>query len=165
MPIKFWKDLPHLKNMDFNKMRMAHGFILRCDLSGSDMRGMDAQQGDIKLCKLHGADLSDSFFYKAALNDNDFTGATMCNIKLEYGYMYDSILVGANLEGASLTFSNLSRSDFSGANLRGVDFTGAALDGVNFTGADLTGAIFSKCIASTCIKTITCPSVDLESLR
>ena len=143
---------------------MAHGFILRCDLSGSTMRGMDAIRSEIRQSILIGADLSNSIFYRASLNCNDFSRARMREISLEYGYMYDSLLIGADLTGASLTFSNLSRSDFRDANLAGVNFTGSVLDSVNFEGANLTGAIFDR-IPSTCINTITCASVDLNSFQ
>lgn len=81
--------------------------LLRCDLSGMDLRGID----------LSGADLVDCDFEGANLTGAHFEGATLTGCRFA-----DSLLNAARFRDA-----DLSRTDFHMADLRGADLSGAKL--------------------------------------
>ncbi|MGD1876987.1 MAG: pentapeptide repeat-containing protein [Kiloniellaceae bacterium] len=91
--------------------------LLRCDLSGLDMRGVDLSGADLVECDLEGANLTGALLEGATLTGSCFT---------------DSLLNAARFTGADLT-----RTDFHMADLRGTDFSQARL-----TDAHLEGALF-----------------------
>jgi len=99
----------------------------------------------------------------ADLSGVDFTGARVCNLKIQFSTMWDAKFIGAHLyqldfTGANLTgadFSNatfglrehtsyMGKLDFAEANLHNVKFNGATFIGTAyFRTADLTGADFT----------------------
>ena len=81
--------------------------LLRCDLSGLDLRGVD----------LSGADLVDCDFEGANLTGARFEGATLTGSRFA-----DSLLNATRFGGA-----DLSRTDFHMADLRGADLSEAKL--------------------------------------
>ncbi|MPZ12472.1 MAG: hypothetical protein GEU89_20005 [Kiloniellaceae bacterium] len=93
--------------------------LLRCDLSGLDLRGID----------LSGADLVDCDFGGSNLTGARFEGATLTG-----GRFADSLLNATRFAGA-----DLSRADFHMADLRGADLSEAKL-----TEARLDSALFGE---------------------
>lgn len=81
--------------------------LLRCNLSGLDLRGVD----------LSGADLVDCDFEGSNLTGAQFEGATLTGCRFA-----DSLLNAARFRGA-----DLSRTDFHMADLRGADLSEAKL--------------------------------------
>jgi uncharacterized protein YjbI with pentapeptide repeats len=81
--------------------------LLRCDLSGLNLQGID----------LSGADLVDCDFEGSNLTGARFEGATLMGCRFA-----DSLLNAARFTGA-----NLSRADFQMADLRGADLSEATL--------------------------------------
>ncbi|MGF1628757.1 MAG: pentapeptide repeat-containing protein [Kiloniellaceae bacterium] len=81
--------------------------LLRCDLSGLDLRGID----------LGGADLVDCDFAGSNLTGAHFEGATLTGCRFS-----DSLLNAVRFAGA-----DLSRADFHMADLRGADLSDANL--------------------------------------
>jgi len=81
--------------------------LLRCDLSGQDLRGID----------LSGADLVDCDFCGSNLTGARFDGATLTG-----SCFSDSLLNATRFTGA-----DLSRADFHMADLRGADLSEAKL--------------------------------------
>lgn len=81
--------------------------LLRCDLSGLDLRGVDLSGADLVDCDLEGANLTGARFEAATLTGSRFA---------------DSLLNAARFAGA-----DLSRADFRMADLRGADLREAKL--------------------------------------
>ena len=92
--------------------------LIRCDLAGRDLTGLNLSDSEMDYVNLERADLVGDNFLSADVS-------------------------GANLENADLKDSNLS-GDVAGANLDDADLTGARvdalLDGANLTDANLTQA-------------------------
>jgi uncharacterized protein YjbI with pentapeptide repeats len=81
--------------------------LLRCELSGLDLRGVNLSGADIVECRFLGCNLTGAHFEDATLTGCSFA---------------DSLLNAACFSGAEL-----SRSQFHMADLRGADFSGAVL--------------------------------------
>ncbi|WP_340117547.1 pentapeptide repeat-containing protein [Pelagibius sp. 7325] len=81
--------------------------LLRCDLSGLDLRGVDLSGADLVECDFAGSNL---------------TGARLDGATLSGCRFADSLLNGTRFSGADLT-----RADFHMADLRGADFSEAKL--------------------------------------
>jgi uncharacterized protein YjbI with pentapeptide repeats len=89
--------------------------LLRCDLSGLDLKGID----------LSGADLVDCDFEGANLTGARFEGTTLTGCRFA-----DSLLNATRFGGA-----DLSRTDFHMADLRGADLSDAKLLEARLEGA------------------------------
>jgi DMSO/TMAO reductase YedYZ molybdopterin-dependent catalytic subunit len=98
------------------------------DISGLDLRGVEASGRNLSGLKAIGAKLRDARFIAADLRGADFTSANLSNARLNDANLENAILFGADGEGA----------DFIGADLRGADFTGASLFGATFCTSDST---------------------------
>jgi DMSO/TMAO reductase YedYZ molybdopterin-dependent catalytic subunit len=98
----------------------------RRDISGEDLRGVQAAGRDLSGLKAIGAKLRDARFENANLSGADFTQANLSNARLDVADLRNAVLLGADCEGA----------DFIGADLRGADLTGASLFGATFCTAD-----------------------------
>jgi DMSO/TMAO reductase YedYZ molybdopterin-dependent catalytic subunit len=117
--------------------RQQMGRLLqRRDISGDDLRGVEASGRSLHGLKAIGAKLRDARFENADLSLADFTAANLSNARLNGANLQNAILFGADCEGA----------DFSGADLRGTDLTGASLFGATFRSAesDADGAILDR---------------------
>lgn len=100
--------------------------LQRRDISGDDLRGVEASGRSLHGLKAIGAKLRDARFENTDLSGADFTAANLSNARLNGANLQNAILFGADCEGA----------DFSGADLRGADLTGASLFGATFRSAD-----------------------------
>ena len=102
--------------------RMFPGIvILRANLSGKDLRGVDL--------------VHHIYRYRAHLSR-----ANLSYVNWEECWLNQTNFLGSNLSGANLKRASLRGTDFSYANLRGANLLYADMEGANFTGADLTGA-------------------------
>ncbi|KAH3722386.1 hypothetical protein DPMN_065344 [Dreissena polymorpha] len=81
--------------------------------------------------------LQDVDFTGATLQDVDFTGATLQDVDFTGATLQDVDLTGAALQDVDFTRATLQDVDLTGAALQDVDLTGAALQDVDFTGATL----------------------------
>ena len=90
----------------------AHEILERRDISGRDMRSLDAR----------GRDLTDLRAVKSLLRDADFRDCC--------------------LRGACFDEANLTNAHLQGADLRNASFRNADLEGANLSGADLRGTCF-----------------------
>jgi uncharacterized protein YjbI with pentapeptide repeats len=81
--------------------------LLRCDLSGLDLKGVDLSGADLVDCDFEGSNLTGACFEGATLTGSRFA---------------DSLLNATRFTGA-----DLSRADFHMADLRGADLSEAKL--------------------------------------
>jgi len=109
-----------------------HAFLVRADLSRSDLRGADLAYAYLQRASLDGAKLPLAYLMKS-----DFTKATLGGADLHEAY-----LGAAQLQGADLRHANLAGAILVEANLAGARLDSARLDGAMLYGADLQGATF-----------------------
>ena len=110
-----------------------------CNLSETNLQGIDLKGVDLRYANLSGADLSN-----ANLSGADFTNTTLRLLG-----QLDKSLKNANLSGANLSGVDLRNKDLTGANLTGVDLknkdlNGADLSNIDFRKIDLTGTSLSN---------------------
>jgi DMSO/TMAO reductase YedYZ molybdopterin-dependent catalytic subunit len=103
--------------------REAWELLARRDVSGRDLRGLDAGGHDLAGLVARAALLRDAHFERAGLEGACFEGANLSNAHFE----------GARLRGASLRGADAEGANFRGADLRGADFRGASVFGATFT--------------------------------
>jgi uncharacterized protein YjbI with pentapeptide repeats len=114
------------------------------DLTGIDLRGVHLAQANLNSSTLHGADLSQSFLFRANLGEADLT-----RTKIQKANLSQADLSGTDLSGADLSESFLIRANLSGAHLDGADLKNAYLGHASLfrarlVGADLGGASLFK---------------------
>jgi hypothetical protein len=103
----------------------AQAILANRDISGRDLRGLDAQGRDLAGLAAKGSLLRDADFRQSQLRAACFDGANLSNARFE----------GANLVGASFQGADLEGADFGGADLRGASLAGASLFGASFSGS------------------------------
>lgn len=119
------------------------------DAFGKTLIGADLTQCNIDNFDFTGWDLHDANFTNHDLTNINFANANLkrvnwtdttgiCNVINAYTNQLGESMVGANLNGCTLT-----DFDFTQWDLRGVNFTGFTLDDINFTNANLQGATLS----------------------
>jgi uncharacterized protein YjbI with pentapeptide repeats/RimJ/RimL family protein N-acetyltransferase len=143
------------------------------DFTKAHFEGADFTGACLNNACLRGAFMIGGVFVGASLDGADLSGAHLGGIsqlaaaKLDYAYMPNVTLTGANLFGVSFAFSSLfggstsiadattlEQADFSNAYLEGISFRGAPLQGSKFNNAclvtvDFTGANLSPTLAGS----------------
>jgi uncharacterized protein YjbI with pentapeptide repeats len=112
----------------------------RALLSGSSLDGADLFKAHLSAADLEGASLRAAGLLLADLNDTVLWGANLEGARLYGANLEGAALKGANLKDAGLTGANLKDTGLHGAVLRGADLTGANLEGAGMEGANLEGA-------------------------
>ncbi|TQJ13907.1 pentapeptide repeat protein [Yimella lutea] len=117
--------------------------LVRCDLSGANLRDLDLTEVTFDECALDGALLDG-----AALGGVIFTGCRMTGVSMERtrGLGFEirrSNLFAANLIGAVLANADLTGCRFTEAVLRSADLHASVFDGCDLTEADLHAANLS----------------------
>ncbi|MBD2346614.1 serine/threonine-protein kinase [Anabaena subtropica] len=90
---------------------------------------------NLNLLNLQGADLSETNFHSAQLQNTNLQGANLHNS--DFGR---ASLTRANLRDANLSKAYFNHADLEGADLRGADLSHAYLTNANLRGANLCGA-------------------------
>lgn len=90
---------------------------------------------NLSFLKLPGADLSDTNFHSAQLQNTNLQGANLYNS--DFGR---ANLVRANLRDANISKAYFNHADLESADLRGADLSDAYLSNANLRGANLCGA-------------------------
>lgn len=93
---------------------------------------------NLNLLNLQGADLSETNFHSAQLQNTNLQGANLHNS--DFGR---ASLTKANLKDANLSKAYFNHADLEGADLRGADLSNAYLSNANLRGANLCGANLS----------------------
>ncbi len=115
------------------------GDLKNCRLVGAELNGFDLTNAD-----LTGADLTDANLTDADLIGADLTGADLANADLTDADLTGANLAGAKLEGATLRGSILKNSKLRNANLIGAFLIEAELTHANFKSARLFRAHFEN---------------------
>lgn len=90
---------------------------------------------NLNFLNLQGADLSETNFHSAQLQNTNLQGANLHNS--DFG---KASLTRANLRDANLSKAYFHQADLEGADLRGADLSHAYLSNANLRGANLCGA-------------------------
>ena len=125
----------------------------RPDLSGADLRGINAASLDFSFVDLPGANLS-----HAQLQSATFVEANLRHVKFNYAYLGGTVLLGAVLVGSDMSHAdargvkmlnnlishtmyatNLETAIFKGCTIRAPDMRDAVLTDAIFTGAMFEG--------------------------
>jgi uncharacterized protein YjbI with pentapeptide repeats len=109
------------------------------DLIGVDLRYANLQRSNLKGANLIGANLKGTNLERANLNGANLTGARLIETNLS-----GVDLGGKDRSGTIIHQVNLSGVDLSGVDLSGKDLTGANLSGVDLSGKDLSGTILAQ---------------------
>lgn len=126
----------------WNRWREENSYIqpdlIRADLSGAYLSGVNLREAYLALTNLSGAGLSEANLIRAYLN----------RVNLSWANLHAAELSGADLSEADLSCADLSLADLSGANLSWADLSGANLFcayvfGVYFSRANLSRANLS----------------------
>jgi hypothetical protein len=96
-------------------------------------RQLDLFKADLLQKDLRGTNLEWAFMVEAILSGADLSGA-----KLYAADLSDASLIGADLSDASLIGTGLPGADLDGADLSGADLYAANLSGANLSGTDLS---------------------------
>lgn len=115
------------------KIRLSHNWVL----ASYD----ENQKKILKLDEIH----RDQRDHQRAIEDRDFSGAVLYQLKLKNADLSGYNLSGADLreadlEGAQLQGAFLVSADLRGTNLKNADLTGANLTGVQLANTQLSGA-------------------------
>jgi DMSO/TMAO reductase YedYZ molybdopterin-dependent catalytic subunit len=100
----------------------ARAILEKRDISGLDLRSLDAAGHELAGLVAKGTLLRDASFRRCGLSSACFDGANLSNAHFE----------GADLKQASFRNADLEGADFSGADLRGACLLGASLLGASF---------------------------------
>jgi len=134
-----------LRGADLSQVFLYYpGTIERCDFTGAKLVKMSARDAITSSVVFHQADLRQSLWSGAKLQDADFHAADLGEARLDKSDLTGARLNGVKLEKADLTKAILARADLTGADLRGAtlldaDLSHAVIDGANFEGANLMG--------------------------
>ncbi len=154
-----------LANVDIGAIKLTRRNLRRvvlrqCKLFCTDMRGVDAVEGEFNGSDMTAADLSDSNFSqarmrginlsRAVLNNTRFDGADLSPYHPttpegeEAGGNSQSSQLGSVIgKGASFVGATLNDTVFDKANLQDANFAYARVGEISLRGADLRGADFS----------------------
>jgi uncharacterized protein YjbI with pentapeptide repeats len=137
------------------RRNLRRAVLLQCRLFCTDMRGVDAVEGEFNGCDMTAADLSESNFSQAMMRGVDLSRAILTNTRFDSADLspftppnslaesQSSKLGGASVRGASFVAATLNDTVFDKANLQDANFAYASITGVSLKGADLRGADFS----------------------
>jgi curved DNA-binding protein CbpA len=114
--------------------------LSRADLRGADLHGLDLAGIDLSAALLQGVNLEAASLRKARLRDADLSGANLRHADLSHADLTGATLRQADLHRAALHATVLVRANLGGASLVGVLAPGVNLDFADLTRADLTGA-------------------------
>ncbi|ECO4969573.1 pentapeptide repeat-containing protein, partial [Salmonella enterica] len=109
---------------------------------GSDLRGANLCDANLRGSDLRGANLCDANLRGSDLRGSDLRGANLCDANLCDANLCDANLCDTNLRDTNLRGANLCGSDLRGANLCGSDLRGANLCDANLP--DLTFVILGE---------------------
>lgn len=108
-----------------SKTKFRAARITGVDFTGSEQRGVNYRNANIRDSVFTGSQLPSISFGSAKINDCVFDGAFLASSNFEEALVRDSSLVGADL-----SYCNMEKAD-----LRGSNFTGAKLEGTRLAGA------------------------------
>lgn len=124
-----------------NGQRVDAGADLRrADLRGADLRGLDLAGIDLSGAMLQGANFEAASLRKAKLREADLSGANLRHADLSHADLTAATLRQADLQRAALHATVLVRANLGGASLVGALAPGVNLDFADLTRADLSGA-------------------------
>lgn len=123
--------------------------LLRCDLSDASLVG-----ANIESCSetdFQGANLNEAIWsFLIRLQDNNFNGASMRNVRFNYADLSGSSLRGTDLQGTTFYKAKLEAIDLREADCRKSRFEFANLSGSQLDGADFTAASLRRTILEGC---------------
>lgn len=102
--------------------------LVRFDLAGENLSGVDLGYSNLRGANLTGADFSGANLYRCSLADATIRGADFS---------------GANLQWSDLTGANAAGADFSAAGMYGARLFGCNLSSARLKRVDLDGVYFS----------------------
>lgn len=138
-----------LQGASMIRVELIRAELSRANLEGALLNGSDVREAILRQANLTRSDLSETNFqgalliaaileqanlYRSNLSRADLTGANLKEADLR-----QSLINGANLSDANISYTDLSEADLTGANLSGADLSSA-----NLTGAKLKGAILKQ---------------------
>ena len=135
-------------NATIQSVRLRDVRFVRCDLSNSVMRGLQANRVEFIDCRLMGMKAAECRMEDVLLERCDsryaqFTAGAMRRSDFIDTQLQESDFRGVNLENSRWVRSSLSRADLNGAKMTGADLRGAEIDGLTVGATDVAGAIVS----------------------
>lgn len=107
-------------------------FTLKCpgsDFSKLDLRGLFFAQADLSQSNFRDANLEDLDLWKTNLQNSNFSGADMVGVFLTGADLSGANLRGADLRHAFIYRAKIDEADFAGANLEGARWVTGSICG------------------------------------
>jgi uncharacterized protein YjbI with pentapeptide repeats len=139
------KDLRKVKRVDLQGRNLAFAYAVRAFLANADLRGADLAGAHLTDAQLEGAELGSAQLQGATLFLAQLQGAKLGaqHYQLEGATVFLRLQgpnLGAQLQGADLSFAKLQGADLTRAQLQGAILFHAQLQGANLAEAQLQGA-------------------------
>ncbi len=126
----------NLKGADLRRTELDDIVLNGANLQGANLAGADFGEVDFDINPIFkDADLRNTSFFKAVLNNVDFSGADLEEASFSRAKLKGAIFANTDLNEANMKDADLTNAIFHGADIEDANFSEANLTNANFAGA------------------------------
>jgi len=137
-----------LAGLDLRAPKLGKVLLVKANMSGCVLRGVQFRKMRMDGCRLEGADLREANLEGAILDGAYMSGVEMRSTRMRNASLVGAVLADADISGCDLILANLTDADCTRTDLRFTRLVGAECRKAHFQWADLRNADFTNAVVS-----------------